>query len=75
MICILLLVYKMIRNYDPNTIDLLVMFIAIYPITLLMFSSNYLVVSEFSFVLFYFITKGRRHRWLRKFLFMDSIKQ
>ena len=61
MICILLLVYKMIRNYDPNTIDLLVMFIAIYPITLLMFSSNYLVVSEFWFVLFYFITKGRRH--------------
>ncbi|MCD0796307.1 O-antigen ligase family protein, partial [Staphylococcus aureus] len=55
------LVYKMIRNYDPNTIDLLVMFIAIYPITLLMFSSNYLVVSEFWFVLFYFITKGRRH--------------
>ncbi|HGO2135152.1 TPA: O-antigen ligase family protein, partial [Staphylococcus aureus] len=50
-----------IRNYDPNTIDLLVMFIAIYPITLLMFSSNYLVVSEFWFVLFYFITKGRRH--------------
>ncbi|MDM5686273.1 Nif3-like dinuclear metal center hexameric protein, partial [Staphylococcus aureus] len=37
------------------------MFIAIYPITLLMFSSNYLVVSEFWFVLFYFITKGRRH--------------
>ncbi|HAR4230219.1 TPA: O-antigen ligase family protein, partial [Staphylococcus aureus] len=35
--------------------------IAIYPITLLMFSSNYLVVSEFWFVLFYFITKGRRH--------------
>ncbi|WP_241556636.1 hypothetical protein, partial [Staphylococcus aureus] len=25
------------------------------------FSSNYLVVSEFWFVLFYFITKGRRH--------------
>lgn len=58
MICILLLVYKMIRNYDLNIIDLFVMFIVIYLIILLMFSLNYLVVSEFWFVLFYFIIKG-----------------
>lgn len=51
---------RFIKNFDSNSIDLLVIFIAIYPLTLLMFSSNYLVVSEFWFVLLYFITKGRR---------------
>ncbi|MBE5667443.1 O-antigen ligase family protein [Staphylococcus sp. SS251] len=60
LILVAILIFKVIRNYDPNSIDLLVMFLAIYPITLLMFSSNYLVVSEFWFALFYFITKGRR---------------
>ncbi|WP_415409366.1 O-antigen ligase family protein [Staphylococcus agnetis] len=55
-----LLISKFIKNYDASSIDLLVVFIAIYPLTLLMFSSNYLVVSEFWFVLFYLLTKGRR---------------
>lgn len=51
---------NIIKNFDTNSIDLLVLFIAIYPVTLLMFSTNYLVVSELWFILFYFITKGRR---------------
>ncbi|BGE81400.1 O-antigen ligase family protein [Staphylococcus petrasii] len=57
---LLLLVINLIKNYDPNSLDLLVLFITIYPVTLLMFSSNYLVTSELWFILFYFITKGRR---------------
>ncbi|MBI5972999.1 O-antigen ligase family protein [Staphylococcus caledonicus] len=57
---LILVTIKLINNYDPNSIDLLVLFITIYPITLLMFSSNYLVTSELWFILFYFLTKGRR---------------
>ena len=54
------LIGKFINHFDSQSVDLLVLFIAIYPLTLLMFSSNYLVVSEFWFVLFYLLTKGRR---------------
>ncbi|QDX00087.1 O-antigen ligase family protein [Staphylococcus chromogenes] len=55
-----MLIWRFVRHFDFQSIDLLVVFIAIYPLTLLMFSSNYLVVSEFWFVLFYLLTKGRR---------------
>ena len=58
---LVLMAINFIKNYDSKSIDLLVIFIAIYPITLLMFSSNYLVTSEFWFVLFYFLTKGRKN--------------
>lgn len=61
LIILTLLTLNMIKNYNPNSVDLLVLFITIYPITLLMFSSNYLVTSELWFVLFYFMTKGRRN--------------
>lgn len=57
---LLLLTINLFKNYDSNSIDLLVIFLSVYPMTLLMFSSNYLVTSEFWFVLFYFLTKGRR---------------
>ena len=58
---LVLMAINFIKNYDSKSIDLLVIFIAIYPVTLLMFSSNYLVTSEFWFVLFYFLTKGRKN--------------
>lgn len=54
-----LITLNLIKNYNTNSVDLLVLFITIYPVTLLMFSSNYLVTSELWFVLFYFMTKGR----------------
>lgn len=57
---LILLGIKFLNNYNENSIDLLVIFIAIYPLTMLMFSTNYLVVGEFWFVLFYFLTKGRK---------------
>ncbi|UXU57625.1 O-antigen ligase family protein [Staphylococcus agnetis] len=55
-----IIVIRFVKNYDPKTIDLLVVFIALYPFTLLMFSTNYLVVSELWFVVFYMLTKRKR---------------
>lgn len=55
-----IIIVRFIKNYDSNSIDLLVVFIGLYPITLLMFSTNYLVVSELWFVLFYMLTKRKR---------------
>ncbi|PTK45135.1 hypothetical protein BUZ43_12400 [Staphylococcus haemolyticus] len=61
LVFLLILVFtNFCRNYDKNSIDLLVVFITIYPITMLMFSTNYLVVGELWFSLFYFLTKGRK---------------
>ncbi|MCD8843898.1 O-antigen ligase family protein [Staphylococcus gallinarum] len=46
-------------HYDKNSTDRLAMFLSIYPLTLLMFSSNFLVVSEFWFAIFYFLAKPK----------------
>ncbi|GGG95863.1 O-antigen ligase family protein [Staphylococcus pragensis] len=56
---IILVLIKFFTHYDKNSIDLLVVFITIYPITMLMFSTNYLVVGELWFAVFYFLTKER----------------
>ncbi|ATD31835.1 hypothetical protein BHM04_11850 [Macrococcus sp. IME1552] len=46
-----------IKEYSFH--DLAVIYIAIYPLVLLNFSSNFFVMSEFWFVLFYFMNKRR----------------
>ncbi|QDW90848.1 O-antigen ligase family protein [Staphylococcus chromogenes] len=60
LILLIITTINFIKNYDANSIDLLVVFIVVYPLTLLMFSTNYLVVSELWFVMFYMITKRKR---------------
>lgn len=55
---LLFLIIKIIRNYSDISSDKLILYIAVYPIMLLMFSTNFLVVSEFWFFIFYFISKS-----------------
>lgn len=54
------LIYKFIKYFDTEGLDKLIIYIGLYPFVLLMFSSNFLVVSEFWFVLFYLISKSKR---------------
>lgn len=51
------LIKKYIKNFERNSPDRLVGYIFLYPITMLMFSTNFLVVSEFWFVIFYVLAK------------------
>ena len=51
------LIKKYIKNFEENSPDRLVGYIFLYPITMLMFSTNFLVVSELWFVIFYVLAK------------------
>lgn len=57
------LIIKYIKYYNNKTKDRIVGFLFLYPMTLLMFSSNLLVVSEFWFVIFYFIAKPKEKKY------------
>lgn len=54
------ILYHFIKNYDSNSLDRIVIFIGLYPITYLMFSANFLIVSELWFVLFYMISNRKK---------------
>lgn len=53
---------KYIKNFEENSPDRLIGYIFLYPITMLMFSSNFLIVSELWFVIFYVLAKYKERR-------------
>ncbi|WP_387044931.1 O-antigen ligase family protein [Mammaliicoccus sciuri] len=53
---------KYVKNFEENSPDRLVGYIFLYPITMLMFSSNFLIVSELWFVIFYVLAKYKERR-------------
>jgi len=55
---------KYVRNFEENSPDRLVGYIFLYPITMLMFSTNFLIVSEFWFVIFYVLTKYKEQKYV-----------
>lgn len=60
---LLTLVFKYIKYYDGNSTDRIVGFLFIYPLTLLMFSSNLLIVSELWFGIFYLLAKPKEKKY------------
>lgn len=59
---IIYLIYRIYITYSIEKPDKLVIYIFVYPLILLMFSTNFLVVSEFWFSLFYFLSRGRKNK-------------
>lgn len=51
------LIVKYASFFNKNSPDGIVGYIALYPLTMLMFSSNFLITSEFWFVVFYLFAK------------------
>ncbi|WP_414054796.1 O-antigen ligase family protein [Macrococcus equi] len=54
------LLVKYIRFYRKDKSDRLTLYIFVYPITLLMFSTNFLIVSEFWFFIFYILSRNNK---------------
>lgn len=59
-------IYNFIKLYKKNSIDKLVIYIFAYPIVLLFFSGNFLIMSELWFVIFYVISVTRERKNERK---------
>ncbi|MFC6118610.1 O-antigen ligase family protein [Macrococcoides bohemicum] len=59
-------VFKIYVNYSDEYPDKLVLYICVYPLLLLMFSTNFLIVSEFWFFIFYFISRLKNGRLYNK---------
>lgn len=59
-IFILYMIIKYLKVYSDSHPDKLVGFIFLYPLVLLMFSTNFLIVSEFWFATFYILSRSNK---------------
>lgn len=55
-------IYNFIKLYKKDSIDKLVIYIFAYPIVFLLFSGNFLIISELWFVIFYVISVTRERK-------------